>query len=124
MSNHNLEQLELKIALLLRYGVLAASSFLLIGWALQIGSPESPFEKFQTYNAISFYESWTRAWSQRNWGLLSSYVGLVALICLPSLRVLLSAYLFFKQREFRLGVIALLVLAGLFLSFSLGFEYD
>ncbi len=117
-----LYSLELKIAQLLRGGVLVAGFFLLLGWLMTIHPGENTLSHFQTYQQIPFLQSLEHLWQGREWGLLIAYFGLGVLISLPLLRVLMTAFLFFKQKEMVLAGLALVVLIALGLSFSLGFE--
>lgn len=118
----NLFELELLIAKILRYGVLIAGFFIFIGWMSQIRLAGNPFLEFEHYRAEPLVALIPKLRSNSEWGLLTSYFGLILLIALPFLRVLMTAFLFVKQREYLLAGVAGLVMFGLLLSFSLGFK--
>jgi uncharacterized membrane protein len=122
MSHDKLLSLELRISLLLRWGVLLAGAFMLIGWASMLDFTQNPLAAFQDYKSESLHESLLNALTQNQWGLLIAYAGLTILISLPLLRVLMTAVLFVKQKETVLAAIAFFVFATLILSFSLGIE--
>ncbi|RYZ49861.1 MAG: DUF1634 domain-containing protein, partial [Proteobacteria bacterium] len=56
------------------------------------------------------------------YGILLSIGGLGILVLLPILRVMLTAYLFIKQRDHYLAAMAIFVFAVLLGSFFLGIE--
>lgn len=122
MSDDKLLSLELKISALLRWGVLLAGAFMLIGWASMLDFTQNPLAAFHDYKGESLHDSLQSALTNQQWGLLIAYVGLVILISLPLLRVLMTAILFVKQKEKVLATIAFIVFATLILSFSLGIE--
>ena len=102
--------------------MLIAGLFLLIGWMSQFQFIGNPLEKFEHYQHISFIDSFRECWQQERWGLVIAYIGLCILIILPIVRVLMTAFLFFRRREFLMAAAATLVFVALLLSFSLGFE--
>jgi uncharacterized membrane protein len=117
-----LYSLEMFISKLLRWGVLLAGLFLLIGWLMNISLTGNPFAIFQTYHEVPFLETLQAVFTNREWGLGLAYLGLCILISLPMLRVLMTAVLFFKQKEYWMASAATLVMIALLISFSLGFE--
>ncbi len=117
-----LESLELRISKFLRFGVLAAGFLMLIGWIAYLTSKGSSFELLKTYNAVSIKETFKVAMTNNSWSEFVSYLGLIILITLPIIRVFLTAFLFFKQKEYVLAAIASFVLIALLVSFSLGIE--
>ena len=121
MSDAHLN-LELRISKLLRYGVVVAGAFMLIGWMTILDFYHNPLLTFQIYQHQPFVQSIANAWQKRVWGLLLAYTGLIVLISLPVLRVLLTAILFWRQKEKFLSGIAFFVFAALVVSFSLGIE--
>jgi uncharacterized membrane protein len=114
--------LEFKIAKFLRIGVLVAGLLMLIGWLTSFQWAGNPLEKFHSYSQLPVFLHLELALMDENWGLLISYVGLLALISLPVLRVLLTMILFIKQKEFILAGVAALVVIGLLVSFTFGIE--
>lgn len=119
---NELESLEGNIARFLRYGVIFSGIVMFTGWIIQFKVQSNPFYMFQTYAEISFFDSIEIYYRTRNYGILICYAGLISLISLPVIRVLLTALLFIKQREYILAVIAFVVLTGLLVSLSLGIE--
>jgi uncharacterized membrane protein len=122
MSDPTLQTLELKIAKFLRYGVIVAGLLMLAGWLTQLQLHGNPLQEFKDYKTISLTVTVTQMWARHEWGILTAYLGLLVLISLPMIRVLLTAILFTKQKEFILSAIAAFVLIALCVSFSLGFE--
>ncbi len=119
---NELQSLELKIAKFLRWGVVFSGVVLLIGWIMQFKLSGDPFFTFQTYDQIPFLDLLKHHIQHRNWSHLISYAGLLMLISLPLIRVLLTAFLFIKQKDFILALIALVVFLGLVSSMFLGIE--
>ena len=115
-----IENLELKIAKLLRIGVIIAGLLMLVGWLMQVKLYGNPFFNFQTYDEIPLLELFKFHLKTRQWGALISYSGLIVLISLPLIRVILTTYLLLRQKEYHLAVIAFTVMIGLVLSMSLG----
>jgi uncharacterized membrane protein len=115
--------LELKIAKFLRAGVLLSGFLMMIGWVSQIRGLGNPFLAFHVYEIRSLGENIKAiAADQKLWGLFISYAGLLILISLPVLRVLLTAVLFFRDRERVLGFIATAVFIVILISFTIGWE--
>lgn len=117
-----IENLELKIAKFLRVGVAVAGVLMFIGWAMQIKWSGDPFFNFKHYDQIPLKDMIEFAIYRKQWGILVSYTGLVTLISLPVIRVVLTAYLFLRQKEKILAGIAAIVLVGLIVSMTLGIE--
>lgn len=122
MKNDGLLALELKISKLLRIGVIAAGSLMLLGWISFLDFSQNPLIAFQSYKDESLVESLQTSLQNHDWGLLIAYAGLMILISLPLLRVLMTGILFVKQKEKILAGIAFFVFAILIISFSLGIE--
>lgn len=114
--------LELKVATFLRAGVLVAGVLMAIGWIVDLQIAGNPFVNFSRYVPLPLTVGITQAWQERAWGNVFSYVGLMALIALPVTRVLITAVIFLKQKDYLLASIALVVLIALFGSMMLGFE--
>ncbi|WP_413287520.1 DUF1634 domain-containing protein [Bdellovibrio sp. HCB337] len=122
MKSDGLLKLELKISHLLRWGVLFAGAFMLMGWISFLDFTQNPLAAFHDYREETLSQSLTHAFETHDWGLLLAYLGLMILISLPLLRVLMTGVLFVKQKEKTLAVVAFFVFAILILSFSLGIE--
>lgn len=123
MPTEKMENLELKIALFLRWGVFLSGVLIFGGWLWDVKFNTDPFYSFQRYYVFPLQNILKIYYKNERWGTLVSYVGLVALISLPVIRVFLTAFLFFRQKEYRLGLVALLVLFSLGVSFILGIEH-
>lgn len=113
--------LELRIAKLLRYGVILSLILLVIGWTGQIFQGHE-LSMFQTYQLTSLKQNLLSALNQQHYFLLISYLGLGVLISLPIIRVFFTGVLFIKQKEKVLAGLAFFVLLALLVSFSLGIE--
>ena len=114
--------LEMKIAKFLRYGILVAGAFIAIGWLSSFSWTMNPFDKFQTYQHVSFMQQAEIAFMEQDPWFFVSFFGLFVLISLPVIRVMLTGFLFFKQKEKAMGTMAFVVLFFLVLSFVFGFE--
>lgn len=117
-----LHSLELIISKLLRVGVMTAGVCLLFGWIgmwLQNGSMLS---NFHVYEPEPLLEKIQWAVLMRDRSLMIAMIGLVILVCLPLVRVLLTGILFFRQKDYKLAVMAFAVFATLLASFFLGIE--
>lgn len=121
--NDNLETMELKIAKFLRAGVVVSGLTMLAGWMWSFKIDGDPFANLQVYSSLTFVQSIKVCLLMRNWGRLLVYFGLIILISLPIIRVILSTYLFVKQKEKEMALVGAIVLVGLILSFSLGVEH-
>lgn len=119
----NLETMELKIAKFLRAGVVVSGITMLVGWIWGFKLDGDPFAPLQTYSSLTFVQSIKVCLLMRYWGRLLVYLGLMILISLPIIRVILSTYLFVKQKEKEMALVGAIVLVGLVLSFTLGVEH-
>lgn len=117
-----IEDLELKIAKVLRMGVLISGILLILGWALTAFEGGSSLSIFKDYDQLSLIDQLTLALKNQQWGILLSFIGLASLILLPVTRVALTAILFFYQKEMKIGFIAIFVLLLLTTSFFLGLK--
>ncbi|RZA01224.1 MAG: DUF1634 domain-containing protein [Proteobacteria bacterium] len=117
-----MHRLELRIAYLLRYGVIIAGVSMFIGWAWSLAAHGDTLQTFQIYRPVSLFETWRAAHASADWGTLITTAGLGLLVLLPVVRVLLTGVLFAKQGDRVLAVVAFLVLAILLGSFSLGID--
>ncbi|MFP5387124.1 MAG: DUF1634 domain-containing protein [Bacteriovoracia bacterium] len=117
---NTIETLELRIARLLRIGVIIAGLLMLVGWLLQVKLNGNPFFNFQTYDEIPLLDLFDFHFRTRQWGPLITYAGLIVLISLPLIRVILTTYLFLRQKEYHLALIAFVVMVGLIVSMGLG----
>jgi uncharacterized membrane protein len=119
---NDIETLELKIAKFLRVGVIVSGLIMFAGWLTQVKWSGDPFFNFKTYDQIPLKDLILLHVRNKDWGVLLTYSGLFSLISLPLIRVLLTAVLFLRQKEFILALIAFIVLIGLLASMSLGIE--
>jgi uncharacterized membrane protein len=119
---NQIETLELKIAKFLRGGVFLAGAIMFVGWIWKTKWNGNPFFNFESYDRIPFTQMLQHHFYRGDWGTLVSYAGLLILISLPLIRVILTAILFVKQKEYALAGIALIVLSGLTASILLGIE--
>lgn len=120
---NNIEVLELKIAKFLRVGVIVSGILMLIGFTLQFKWSGNSLFNFTVYDEIPLKDLLEINFHRGRWAPLISYSGLIVLISLPLIRVLLTTYLFIRQKEYPLAIIAGLVFIGLMLSMSLGIEH-
>lgn len=117
---NEMEVLELRIAKVLRLGVVFAGILMLTGQVINFKFSGNTFFNFQTYDEIPLTELLQYYFKVGNWGALISFSGLIALISLPLIRVLLTTYLFLREKDFIMGFMALFVFISLILSMSLG----
>lgn len=120
----SLHRLELQISHLLRQGVLIAGVFLLISWIWMLVTQGDVLMSFQTYQAQSLAETIHWAVVTQNRALLVGYAGLVLLVALPVLRVFMTGFLFVKQKEYTLAIMAFGVFFFLVASVFLGIEHS
>lgn len=118
----SIEALELKIAKLLRVGVIISGLLMLIGYIMQFKWGGNALFNFTIYDEIPFADLLQFNFRRNRWAPLISYSGLIVLISLPLIRVLLTTYLFIRQKEYALALIAFVVFVGLIVSMSLGIE--
>lgn len=112
--------MELKIASILRYGVLIAGGIILTGWLLSFNPNNNLFDAYKTYEQVDLIVSIKAQVLLQNWGRLLTYFGLFLLILLPVIRVFLSMILFFKHQEKQMALIGAIVFIGLLISFYQG----
>lgn len=121
-QNEELHSLELKIGKLLRKGVLSAGVVLIFGWIGMILQDQHTLLDYGVYKTQGVFEEIEWAYLTKDIPLLVAYAGLLILISLPLLRVLLTGYLFLKQKDRAMGLVAFGVLIVLLASFVLGIE--
>lgn len=121
-KNEELQSLELKIGKLLRKGVLSAGVVLIFGWLGMALQDQHTLLDYGTYKTQGVSEAIEWAFLTRDLPLLVAYGGLVILISLPLLRVFLTGYLFLRQKDKAMGLVAFGVLIVLLASFVLGIE--
>lgn len=118
-----LNKLEYKIGKFLRYGVAVSGLLILVGWLMSVKfAYTEAFYSFRVYDTFPLQKILALYLRNKNWGILISYLGLFCLISLPLIRVLLTGWLFFKQKDYLLSLIAFGVLGALVLSFGLGLK--
>lgn len=118
----SLHDLELTISQILRGGVLFAGIFLLTGWVWMWLRDGDNLQSFRTYEPRPFVENIQWALVMNDRALLIAQFGLVVLVCLPLVRVLMTAILFLKQKDKGLALMALAVFVALVGSFLLGID--
>lgn len=121
-NDTELHRLELAISRFLRWGVATSGLFLAIGWIGQILQSGDVLAHFQEYHPESLALMLEKAWGLRDYPMLIAIGGLGVLVSLPILRVLLTAYLFMRQRDGYLSLMAIFVFCVLLGSFFLGVE--
>ncbi len=96
---------------------------LAVGWiAQQIAGGAPPIQTFMDYHTSPLRLALTQGIAAGNWSLLICYGGLLVLILLPLTRVLITALLFARSREYLMMAAALFVSITLIASFLLGIE--
>lgn len=116
----DIERMEYKISNTLRIGVLIAGAIIFIGWAMHFNSKNEVFALYQTYEQVDLFTSLKAQIILQNWGRLICYFGLFLLILLPIIRVILSVFIFIKQKETKMALIGAIVFVGLLISFFQG----
>jgi uncharacterized membrane protein len=117
-----LQKLELRISHLLRAGVVLSGTFLFIGWIWLLIKNGTQLTSFSTYSPEPFLNSFSTALKTNNYALITSQLGLGSIVLLPLMRVIFTGYLFLKQRDFTLALMATVVFLALISSFFLGIE--
>lgn len=117
-----LESLELRIAHMLRAGVILSGILLAIGWVWQMLAAPPDFVALHAYETEPLFTTFGAAVTSANWGLVVCYVGLFVLISLPLLRVLTTAILLWKQHDRILASAAIAVFTVILVSAFLGLE--
>lgn len=120
---NDLENLELRIAKVLRIGVVISGLLMLTGFVMQFRWSANALFNFTTYDPIPFIDLLEMNFKWKRIGPLVSYAGLIALISLPLIRVILTTYLFIRQKEYLLALIAFVVFVGLITSMALGIKH-
>ncbi|WII71176.1 DUF1634 domain-containing protein [Bdellovibrio sp. 22V] len=118
----SLHKLEYAISRMLRSGVLLAGALLSVGWVWLWYNNGDQLQSFSVYESQPLWERIQWALIMNDRAFIVSFVGLAALVSLPLLRVLLTSFLFVKQKDYLLAVMALLVFLALIASFTLGIE--
>lgn len=118
------ETIELRIAKVLRFGVLLSGICIGIGLVGNFISTDSTssWRQLTAYQALPLSDQITQLLATNQWSQLVCYAGLFVLISLPIIRVFLTAFLFVRNKEFVLAALAFFVLFILILSFVLGIE--
>ena len=121
-SEEKLHRSEILISRFLRFGVLLSGLLLLVGWLWMLKDNGDTLENFTRYQPQSLVESLHWALVMQDRATAISFLGLAVLVSLPMLRVLMTGFLFLKQKERALGMMALLVFVSLLGSLFLGIE--
>ena len=117
-----LDRLELKISKFLRAGVVVAGALLAVGWAGSGLTGHAGLGALAHYANVPLMTDWRTSWAAGEWFRIISYVGLLVLIALPFTRVVLTAVLFLRQREWVLAAVATFVSLALIGSVVLGID--
>lgn len=120
--DQELESLELKISKFLRAGVLTAGALLAIGWCASVFNGSGAVDQLTTYVPTPLAHDLKSSLANQEYFRLISYLGLVTLILLPFTRVVLTAVLFIKRREWVLAGAAAFVSLALIISVILGID--
>lgn len=118
----SLHELELTISQILRGGVLFSGIFLLVGWLWMWFRDGDNLQTFTSYEPRPLIENIHWALVMNDRALLISLFGLVTLVCLPLVRVLMTGFLFIKQKDKGLAIMAFTVFIALVGSFLLGID--
>lgn len=123
-DQHSAEGIELRIAKLLRYGVLIAGIFIGVGLVGSFFSAHhaSSWRQLTEYQQVPFRKHIEQLAATNQWDQLVCYAGLFVLISLPIIRVFLTGFLFVYSKEKFLAACAFFVFLILILSFVLGIE--
>jgi uncharacterized membrane protein len=121
-----MEDLEYKISLFLRRGVMFSACLLAVGLLGQLFFSDHGQSLFlyQNFKVVPFSNRIQTALMEKNWFSLFSCAGLVVLISLPMIRVALTGILFWKNKERTMSFMALLVFSILVLSLFLGIDFN
>lgn len=120
------ESIDIKIATVLRVGVISAGVLIFLGWLSQISlsdlarRSDSAFDGFKVYESSPLIPVLQELVSRGRWGELVSYLGLSLLILLPVFRVFMTFVSFLIVRDFMLSLLSAIVFISLLISFSLG----
>lgn len=117
-----LHELELKISHFLRGGVILSGLLLLVAWLWILFEKGDVLSTFATYHPQPLWESIQWALVMNDRAYLFSLLGLGILVLMPIIRVLMTGFLFLKQKEYRLAIMAFAVFGALVASFTLGIE--
>jgi len=117
----NTKNIELQIAQFLRVGVIVSGLLIFIGWMGSIKLSTNIFQSYEIYNHEPLISTLSNV-KINQWPHLIIYAGLICLISLPFFRVLLTGFLFIKQRDYLMASLVLVVFIGLIISISQGIE--
>lgn len=111
----------------LRYGVWIALSIALIGGALLLFQDSDKIVDFSIFtendrNIIQVLQSITQGVLQGQ-GEAIVFLGILFLFLTPVLRILLSLYSFYKEKDFLYVVITIIVILIILLSLTFGFSH-
>lgn len=112
---------------ILRYGVWIALSIALIGGALLLFQDSDKIVDFSIFtendrNIIQVLQSITQGVLQGQ-GEAIVFLGILFLFLTPILRILLSLYSFYKEKDFLYVVITIIVILIILLSLTFGFSH-
>lgn len=116
------KELELKISLLLRWGVVLSGLLLSAGWIGNLLEKGEQLHQFSIYKPQNLVESLHWIILTRDKASLFSYVGIFVLILLPLIRVLLTGVLFVRDKDYPLALFSFIVFGLLVLGIQLGWH--
>lgn len=121
-----MEDLEYRISLFLRRGVIFSACLLAVGLLGQLAFSvqNKSLLMYENFEVIPFSIRVQEALMEKNWFSLFSCAGLVVLISLPMIRVALTGILFWKNKERAMSFMALIVFLILILSLCLGMDFS
>jgi uncharacterized membrane protein len=114
------KDIERHISTLLQRGALLSGLLLSVGWISNYLDKGDQLHEFTSYKIQKLPETLHWIVLAQDKASMFSYLGVVALLLIPLIRVLLSSILFFRKKEYILAVVSMTVFCLLILSFQLG----
>ncbi|CAJ1189420.1 DUF1634 domain-containing protein [Fructilactobacillus sanfranciscensis] len=115
-NKNEIKRVEITIGNILRWGVLISAAIMIAGLLLFILKGGLGYPK--GYYAKSFHQIWEGLIQLKPYSVMM--LGIFALILTPVLRVVVSIYSFYKEKDFTYVYITTFVLLILIFSFLLG----
>ncbi|MCF6514748.1 DUF1634 domain-containing protein [Lactobacillus sp. S2-2] len=118
-TSQEMEQIETTIGKILRYGVIISSIVMIIGLIMYVIMGSTGYTESFHYNSIS--ELINGIINFKPYAIMM--LGLLLLILTPVLRVVVSIYSFYKEKDYLYVYITVFVLIILIISFIIGIEH-